>query len=100
MPRNAGDRYDCEKCGAVLVYEKPCPCPAQGAHGHSEICCGQQVKAVYQESATAILTAASDRFGAAGRPRHRASSDDGCSRWFTTGVALTPSMFRPKYWTD
>jgi hypothetical protein len=44
MARSAGDRYTCEKCGAVLVYEKPCPCPE--GMPHSEICCGQQMKAV------------------------------------------------------
>jgi hypothetical protein len=43
MARNAGDRYTCEKCRAVLVYEKACPCP-EGAAQHSEICCGQQMK--------------------------------------------------------
>jgi hypothetical protein len=44
MPRNVGDRYVCEKCGAALVYEKGCPCPA--SMPHSEICCGQQMKLV------------------------------------------------------
>jgi hypothetical protein len=44
MPRNTGDRYVCEKCGAALVYEKPCPCPE--GKPHSEICCGQQMKRV------------------------------------------------------
>ena len=44
MARNVGDRYVCEKCGAVLVYEKACDCPEGGAHAHSEICCGQQMK--------------------------------------------------------
>lgn len=43
MPRKAGDRYVCEKCKAELVYEKPCSC-TEGVH--SEICCGQQMKAV------------------------------------------------------
>jgi hypothetical protein len=43
MARNAGDRYVCEKCGAALVYEKACPCT--DTHAHSEICCGQQMKA-------------------------------------------------------
>jgi hypothetical protein len=43
MPRNAGDRYVCEKCGAQLVYEKPCPCPEK-RNAHSEICCGEQMK--------------------------------------------------------
>jgi hypothetical protein len=42
MPRAAGDRYVCEKCGAELVYEKGCPCPA--GMPHSEICCGEQMK--------------------------------------------------------
>jgi hypothetical protein len=42
MPRAAGDRYVCEKCGAVLVYEKGCPCPP--GMPHSEICCGEQMK--------------------------------------------------------
>jgi hypothetical protein len=42
MSRKIGDRYVCEKCGAQLVYEKPCPCP-QGMP-HSEICCGAQMK--------------------------------------------------------
>ena len=44
MARNVGDRYICEKCGAVLVYEKACTCPENAAHPHSEICCGQQMK--------------------------------------------------------
>jgi hypothetical protein len=44
MARQAGDRYVCEKCGAELVYDKPCPCP--NGHAHQEICCGQQMKAV------------------------------------------------------
>jgi hypothetical protein len=44
MPRQAGDRYRCESCGAELVYEKPCPCPPQMEH--KEICCGKQMTAV------------------------------------------------------
>ena len=48
MSRNAGDRYTCEKCGAVLVYEKPCPCPPQMEH--REICCGQQMGKVEAKS--------------------------------------------------
>jgi hypothetical protein len=44
MPRNVGDRYVCDKCGAALVYEKGCPCPE--SMPHSELCCGQQMKAV------------------------------------------------------
>lgn len=42
MARDAGDRYECESCGAVLVYETACPCPPEMEH--SEICCGQQMK--------------------------------------------------------
>jgi hypothetical protein len=42
MPRAAGDRHVCEKCGAELVYEKGCPCPP--SMPHSEICCGEQMK--------------------------------------------------------
>jgi hypothetical protein len=45
MARKVGERYVCEKCGAVLVYEKACDCPEGGTHAHSEICCGQQMKA-------------------------------------------------------
>ncbi len=52
MARNAGDRYVCEKCGAVLVYEKACPCPESGSHSHSEICCGQQMKAMDKNAPT------------------------------------------------
>lgn len=44
MSRTVGDRYACKKCGAVLVYEKPCPC-AEGK-AHSEICCGEQMELV------------------------------------------------------
>lgn len=47
MPRQAGDRYVCEKCGAQLVYEKPCPCPEDMPH--SEICCGEQMKRVQEQ---------------------------------------------------
>jgi hypothetical protein len=47
MPRSAGDRYMCESCGAVLVYEQPCPCPPDMPH--SEICCGEQMKPASQE---------------------------------------------------
>jgi hypothetical protein len=51
MARNLGDRYRCDKCGAVLVYEKACPCPA--SMPHSEICCGQQMKPVKRDAPTA-----------------------------------------------
>jgi len=44
MTRNVGDRYVCEKCGATLVYEKECACPA--SMPHSEICCNVQMKLV------------------------------------------------------
>jgi hypothetical protein len=47
MPREVGERYECESCGAVLVYEKACPCGAKMVH--SEICCGQQMKKVEKE---------------------------------------------------
>jgi hypothetical protein len=50
MARNVGDRYMCEKCGAVLVYEKGCPCPT--SMPHSEICCGQQMKPVKSDAPT------------------------------------------------
>ena len=46
MPRSAGERYECEECGAVLVYEKPCTCPPED--GHSEICCKKQMKQLAQ----------------------------------------------------
>ncbi len=44
-PRNAGDRYECQDCGARLVYEKECPCPPEGME-HREICCGKQMTPV------------------------------------------------------
>ncbi len=50
MSRKVGERYACEKCGAQLVYEKPCPCPE--TMKHSEICCGEQMQMV-QEQTTA-----------------------------------------------
>lgn len=42
MSRSAGTRYECEECGAVLVYEKPCPCKSETEH--SEICCDKPMK--------------------------------------------------------
>jgi hypothetical protein len=51
MARGVGDRYVCEKCGAALVYDKACPCPE--GDRHSEICCGQQMKAAGRTGATA-----------------------------------------------
>lgn len=47
--RMVGDRFACEKCGAALVYEKPCNC-AEGMP-HSEICCGEQMKPVKESAA-------------------------------------------------
>ena len=44
MPRKTDERYDCDKCGAELVYTKPCPCN-EGMH-HAEICCGEQMRRV------------------------------------------------------
>lgn len=35
--RHVGDRYECQECGARLVYEKECPCPPEMEH--NEICC-------------------------------------------------------------
>lgn len=55
MARNAGDKYVCEKCGAVLVYEKACPCPP--GDPHSEICCGQQMKELVAAAPTVKKTA-------------------------------------------
>jgi hypothetical protein len=46
MSRSTGERFECEECGATLVYEKPCPCPP--GKNHSEICCGEQMKQVSQ----------------------------------------------------
>ncbi|QZY46978.1 hypothetical protein [Mycolicibacterium austroafricanum] len=37
MPRSVGDRYECKECGAVLVYEKACPCSPDMEH--REVCC-------------------------------------------------------------
>jgi hypothetical protein len=51
MARNVGDRYVCDKCGAVLVYEKACPCP--DTMPHSEICCGQQMRKITGAAAAA-----------------------------------------------
>lgn len=48
MPRQTGDRYVCEDCGAQLVYETPCPCPEGSTH--SEICCGQQMKLLKEQA--------------------------------------------------
>lgn len=56
MPRQVGDRYNCGKCGAQLVYEKPCPCPE--SMPHSEICCGEQMTLVSASSAEKTETAA------------------------------------------
>jgi hypothetical protein len=49
MHREAGDRQVCEKCGAQLVYEKPCPCSSDMEH--REICCGTQMKKIDTRSA-------------------------------------------------
>ncbi len=44
MARKAGERFECADCGAVLVYEKECPCPSEMEH--KEICCEKQMKKV------------------------------------------------------
>ncbi len=44
MSRSVGDRYLCGSCGAKLVYEVECPCPADMPH--VEICCGSQMELV------------------------------------------------------
>jgi hypothetical protein len=51
MPRQVGDRYMCDTCGALLVYEKACPCP--DTMPHSELCCGQQMTPQKGNGATA-----------------------------------------------
>jgi hypothetical protein len=48
MSRDVGERYECESCGARLVYEQACPCP--DSMPHSEICCGKQMKRVEEKS--------------------------------------------------
>lgn len=47
MPRETGDRYRCNSCGAELVYEKPCPC--DDTMNHSEICCNTQMSKVEED---------------------------------------------------
>lgn len=42
MSRGAGERFECEECGAVLIYEKSCPCTSENEH--SEMCCNKQMK--------------------------------------------------------
>ena len=44
MSRETGARYACEKCGAQVVYEKPCPWPPDEVD--SKICCGEQMERV------------------------------------------------------
>ena len=44
MSREAGARYECTSCGAVLVYEKGCPCPPEMEH--KEVCCEQDMTLV------------------------------------------------------
>ena len=46
MPRSVCERYECEQCGAVLVYESPCPCTSESEH--SEVCCDKPMKRVAQ----------------------------------------------------
>lgn len=41
MSRKVGEKYQCESCGAQLLYQKPCPC--QDGMVHQEICCGEQM---------------------------------------------------------
>lgn len=48
MSRTVGERYECNECGAVLVYEKPCPCTPEKEH--AEICCEKQMTHVAQET--------------------------------------------------
>ena len=45
MSRSTDDRYRCDECGAVLVYEKACPC-CTGKGDHAEMCCGQPMSKV------------------------------------------------------
>lgn len=47
MSRARGDRYACERCGAELVYTKPCPC-GDGMR-HEEICCGRPMVKVDED---------------------------------------------------
>ena len=44
MSREVGKRYEWTMCGAVLVYEKGCPCPPEMEH--REVCCDRDMTAV------------------------------------------------------
>lgn len=57
MPRQTGERYHCPKCGAQLIYEKPCPCPEGSPH--AEICCGEQMKRIQPTATGSAAGAAS-----------------------------------------
>jgi hypothetical protein len=56
MPRRIGERYHCPKCGAQLVYEKPCPCPEGSPH--SEICCGEQMQRLQLDASGGVTAGA------------------------------------------
>jgi len=59
MPRQTGERYHCPKCGAQIVYEKPCPCPEDSPH--AEICCGEQMKLIHPTDTGSATGEASGR---------------------------------------
>jgi hypothetical protein len=40
MPRSAGEKFGCDSCGAVVVYEQGCSCTDET---HVENCCGKQM---------------------------------------------------------
>lgn len=44
MSRSAGQRFECMECGAVLVYEKACPCTNETEH--QEVCCEKPMTSV------------------------------------------------------
>lgn len=44
MSRAVGERYECEECQAVLVYERACPCRSESEH--AEICCEKPMRRV------------------------------------------------------
>lgn len=46
MAYSLGEKFQCDSCGAVIIYLKPCLCSDKELKAHSNLCCSKEMRSL------------------------------------------------------